>query len=72
MTMLEDVKTNSSSVVNAVTEQTSAVEQISRSISEFRDQMADVANNVKESNIASASIADSATELNAQVARFKV
>lgn len=72
MTMLEDVKANSSSVVHAVTEQTMAVEQISRSISEFREQMSDVSNNVRESNLASASIADSATELNAQVARFKV
>lgn len=70
--MLDEVQHNSSSVMVAVNEQTSAVGLISQSIGEFKDQMTDVTSNVRESNIASGSIADAAEELNRQVARFKL
>ena len=69
---LDEVKSNSASVVNAVGEQTIAVNTISQSIGEFRQQMASVMQNVQEAQVASESLSQSAEELNLQTGRFKV
>lgn len=49
-----------------------AVGDISRNISEFREQMVNVVSNVKESQVAAASLSSAAEELNQQAAQFKV
>jgi len=69
---LEEVRTNSTSVVSAVGQQTIAVNTISSSIGEFRAQMASVMHNVQEAQVASESLSKSAEELNLQTSRFKV
>ncbi|RYG58101.1 MAG: hypothetical protein EON60_13765, partial [Alphaproteobacteria bacterium] len=69
---LEEVRSNSGSVVAAVEQQTIAVNTISQSIGEFRSQMAAVMHNVQEAQIASGSLSQSAEELNTQTGRFKV
>ncbi len=69
---LEEVRSNSGSVVAAVEQQTIAVNTISQSIGEFRSQMAAVMHNVQEAQVASGSLSQSAEELNTQTGRFKV
>lgn len=69
---LDEVKSNSASVVTAVGQQTIAVNTISTSIGEFRAQMAAVMHNVQEAQVASESLSQSAEELNLQTSRFKV
>lgn len=69
---LEEVRSNSGSVVAAVEQQTIAVNTISQSIGEFRSQMAAVMHNVQEAQVASGSLSQSAEELNMQTGRFKV
>ena len=69
---LEEVRSNSGSVVAAVEQQTIAVNTISQSIGEFRAQMAAVMHNVQEAQVASGSLSQSAEELNSQTGRFKV
>lgn len=69
---LDEVKSNSVSVVTAVGQQTIAVNTISASIGEFRSQMAAVMHNVQEAQVASESLSQSAEELNMQTSRFKV
>ena len=69
---LDEVRSNSGSVVAAVEQQTIAVNTISQSIGEFRQQMQSVMHNVQEAQIASGSLSHSAEELNLQTSRFKV
>jgi methyl-accepting chemotaxis protein len=70
--LLDGVRANSRGVVNAVSEQTQAVGDIARNISEFRDQMSSVIHNVRESQNAAESLSSAAEELNHQTVQFKV
>lgn len=69
---LDEVRSNSESVVSAVSQQTVAVNTISQSIGEFRNQMATVLNSVQEAQVASNSLSQSAENLNSQTGRFQV
>ncbi len=69
-TMMQTVKANADMMIGSVHEQTAAIEQISRAIHEFRAQMNDVTRSIHESKAASASLAETATELSSTAAQF--
>lgn len=69
--LMSSVKENAHSMITSVTEQTTAVEQITRSIHEFRTQMEHMVRSIHESKIASSSLSETAVELSSTAGQFK-
>jgi methyl-accepting chemotaxis protein len=71
VSLMTGVKDNAKFMIGSVTEQTAAIEQISRSIGEFRHQMEDMVRSIHESKIASSSLSETAVELSSTAGQFK-
>jgi methyl-accepting chemotaxis protein len=70
VSLMGNVKENSQSMIGSVSEQTAAIEQISRSVQEFRTQMNDMVRGINESREASVSLSSTAIELSSTAGQF--
>ncbi|MCZ7935728.1 methyl-accepting chemotaxis protein [Agrobacterium leguminum] len=71
VSLVEGVKENGRIMLGSVTEQTAAIEQISRSVQDFQNQMNDMMRSIHESKEASSGLSETAVGLSDTAARFK-
>ncbi|WP_168208211.1 methyl-accepting chemotaxis protein [Agrobacterium sp. T29] len=70
VSLVDGVKDNGRAMLGSVTEQTAAIEQISRSMQEFQDQMDDMVRSIQESKTASTGLSETAVGLSGTAGRF--